>query len=294
MSETAAVCPVCSSPAQPAGSRVGKNIPDEFRFRHCPECRYSYIENPCTKFELIYDEKYYRGQGADPLLDYVNELEHPNASVREYEWRGILSAVKALVPLNAGTQWLDFGCGNGGQVRYIRANSECRAVGFEEGWIAERARASGIPLLKREDLSAYKGAFDIVSAIEVLEHIPNPLSVLKEIRSFLKPGGLFFLTTGNGAAPHRANLLKWGYVTPEIHVSFFEPETLERALKATGFRPEFKGALPGFMDIIRFKILKNLGVRKRSIFEKVFPWPVLSRMANYRYKITGHPVGWAE
>ncbi len=286
------VCPICSGPTQPAGAKRGKCIRTEFKFRFCPQCHFTFVENPCTDYAAIYDENYYRGKGADPLLDYVNELEHPEATVREYEWRGLLRAVRSLVPLNAETQWLDFGCGNGGQVRYVRANSPCRAVGFEEGWVAERARGMGIPILTRGDLKPCAGSFDIVSAIEVMEHIADPVSCLKEIRALLKPGGLLFLTTGN-AQPHRAKFLEWGYVAPEIHVSYFEPQTMERALTMSGFRAEVRGALPGFSDILRFKILKNLGVTKRSFFEKILPWPVLSHIADSRYKVSAHPIGWA-
>lgn len=50
----------------------------------------------------------------------VYELEHPEATVRQYEWRGIQRLVVHLCPLTAETQWLDFGCGNGGLVRYVR------------------------------------------------------------------------------------------------------------------------------------------------------------------------------
>src|SRR6185295_16352519 len=108
----------------------------------------------------------------------------------------------------------------------------------------------------------------------------------------LKPGGLLFLTTGN-AEPFRGKLLDWGYTVPEMHVSFFEPQTLARAFEATGFRPEFRKNIAGFRDILRFKILKNLGARRHSIFEKILPWPLLSALADTRYKISAHPIAWA-
>ena len=83
------------------------------------------------------------------------------------------------------------------------------------------------------------------------------------MRALLRPGGLLFLTTGNAAA-HRGALADWSYVIPEIHVSFFEPRTLARAMAAAGFRPQATGFGPGHSDIIRFKVLKNLRVRTRS------------------------------
>ena len=112
-------------------------------------------------------------------------------------------------------------------------------------------------------------------------------------RVVLKPGGLFFYTTGN-AQPFRGRLPSWQYVRPEIHISFFEPDTLAHALKMTGFRPEFKGFLSGFTDIIRFKALKNLHRRQRSLFEQALPWALLARLLDRKLHITAHPIAWAE
>ena len=95
---------------------------------------------------------------------------------------------------------------------------------------------AGIPVVDPDGLAALRGTFDVVTAIEVIEHVADPVPFLSGLRDLLRPGGLLFLTTGN-AAPHRDDLARWNYVIPEIHVSFFEPRTLERALIAAGFRP---------------------------------------------------------
>jgi SAM-dependent methyltransferase len=136
------------------------------------------------------------------------------------------------------------------------------------------------------------GSFDVVTSIEVLEHVPDPLDVLRRIRGMLKPGGLFFYSTGN-AQPFRGRLKDWGYVRPDIHISFYEPSTLERALRLSGFRPDFRGYLSGFTRIIRFKALKNLGVRRRAMWERMLPWGALARVLDRRLQISDHPVGWA-
>ena len=141
-------------------------------------------------------------------------------------------------------------------------------------------------------LNALRGRFDVITAIEVLEHLVDPLAELRRIRSLLADGGVFFYTTGN-AAPYRNRLNRWRYVIPEIHVSFFEPRTLELALRKCGFDAEFRGFLPGYEDVIRFKILKNLGRKRRSPLEALVPWNLLSRAVDRRFGITAHPIGWA-
>jgi SAM-dependent methyltransferase len=288
-----AACQICGSETRPIGSKVGKFYPKMFSLRHCPVCLFSFISNPWTDFPLIYSAEYYAGKGADPYVDYQFELDFPGDTVRQYEWCGLTTAVQSLLPIKSSTQWLDFGCGNGGLVRHLRAQKLCEAFGFEEGAIRDSVRARGVPLLTEAELESRSGTFDIVTAIEVLEHIKEPLPVLRCIRKLLKKGGLFFYTTGN-ARPYRASLHKWRYVVPEIHVSFYEPDTLRRALVQTGFRPEFRGYIPGFTNIFKFKILKNLGVRRHVWWQHLLPWPILARVADARYQLTRHPVAWAE
>ena len=124
----------------------------------------------------------------------------------------------------------------------------------------------------------------------MLEHVDNPLAVLGHIRALLKPGGLFFFTTGN-AEVRRGHLLSWDYFVPEIHISLYEPGTLARALTAAGLQPEFHGFLPGFVDIIRFKALKNLRITKSAWWQDWLPWPLLARLLEARLRLSAHPVG---
>ena len=189
-------------------------------------------------------------------------------------------------------RWLDFGCGMGGLVDHCRRELGVDAVGHEEGWAADQARRRGLPTLDEDELRAQEGTFDVVTAIEVMEHIPDPVEALRAIRRLLRPGGLLFLTTGN-AQPHRGRIDRWAYVIPEIHVSFFEPRTMATAMERAGFRAQYVGYRDGFTDVIRFKLLKNLKVRGRSRVEAALPWSPIARLADRRYGVSAHPVGWA-
>ena len=284
-------CRICGDATEAAGSKRGALTKALFRLRRCRTCGFGFVANPCEDFADIYDESYYKGKGADPFVDYLFELEHPTATVRRLEWEGILEVVRALHPLDSSSRWLDYGCGNGGLVRHLLRSGTCQATGFETGWIADRARARGIPILREDDLSGDHGRYDVVTAIEVIEHLPDPLLLLRACRRLLRPGGLVFLTTGN-AAPHR-DLRRWSYVYPEVHVSFFEPRTLERALTLTGFRPERRGFVPGFEKIIRFKLLKRLGFRRERRAFDLIPWSRVARLVDARLSVSAHPIGWA-
>jgi 2-polyprenyl-3-methyl-5-hydroxy-6-metoxy-1,4-benzoquinol methylase len=282
-------CEICGALGVAIGQKYGTFSQRHYEVQHCETCRFSWIANPWTDFAAIYSEDYYRGRGADPLVDYMFELDHPLQTIRHYEWKGILRAVQSLTTVDSTTSWLDFGCGNGGLVRFVRQHQPCAIVGYDEGWATSRAAQLGIPLLQQIDLDAMAGSFDIITAIEVVEHLINPLETFRTIRRLLKPGGLFFLTTGN-AQPFRGRLTTWGYLMPEVHVSFYEPETLTRAMAQTGFRTTPGRFLAGSEDIIRFKVLKTLGIRKRHLLESLIPWPIAARAINARLGVTAHPI----
>lgn len=286
-------CPICSGATEQTGSKQGEFKKDQFFLNRCTNCQFTFVVNPWTDYAAIYSDDYYAGKGADPLVDYFFELDHAEKTIRNYEWRGIVKTVSGLVALKPETRWLDYGCGNAGLVRYGLENKVCQIMGYDEGAIIDRVKTLRIPVLNQSELEQASGSFDVITAIEVLEHIADPIAFLKQIKSLLKPGGLFFLTTGN-AKPFRKQIEKWSYVVPEVHISFFEPETLCYALRLAGFRPQFIKVFSGYSDIIRYKVLKSLRIRERLFLERMLPWFLLSRIIDWRYGVSKHPIGWAQ
>jgi SAM-dependent methyltransferase len=287
MSASQHACPICGADTADIGSVRSDFSSIDFLFRQCDRCGLSFVANPRVDFAAIYDAEYYRGKGADTFVNYVDEMENPH-TIRAYEWQGITRSVQAL----CGTKdlkWLDFGCGLGGLVRYAKHAGFGDVYGFDDGWAAEWAGQNGIPFLRRDELAVHEGTFDVVSAIEVVEHVPDPLSLMTQIAALLKPGGVFFLTTGN-AEPHRDALTRWSYVHPDVHVSYFEPRTLAEVYKRVGLEPLTGGFLPGYEDIIRYKVLKTLRLSSRNILERLVPWRLAGRVVDRRHKITAQPL----
>ena len=281
-------CPICASQAFFIGKKAGRLDNREYLYFHCSLCRFSFISNPRNDYGTIYSEHYYKGLGADPMVNYLYELEKPAVTIRNYEWQGLLSIFNSLLP--NGGRWLDFGCGCGGQVALAKKNG-IDICGFEEGWGAQAGRLKGIPILTTDELKGEQGRFDFVSAIEVIEHTADPLNVLRQIRSVLKPGGILFLTTGN-SKPWRGRILDWPYASvPEVHISFFEPESLAVALNKAGFEVRQGFYLSGFASIIKYKVLKNMGIKNKNIFVNMLPWTLISRIVDIRHQVSKLPMG---
>ncbi len=67
--------------------------------------------------------------------------------------------------------------------------------------------------------------YDAVTAVEVIEHMKNPLDEIKIIAKVLKPGGI--LAGRTMFLPHEAeDFAKWWYRSDKTHISFYSRRTL--------------------------------------------------------------------
>jgi cyclopropane fatty-acyl-phospholipid synthase-like methyltransferase len=247
------------------------------------------VEDPRTDYWDLYDEDYYNGHGADALVHYHAEMTDPR-TIRQLEWSGIEELVGQLVELKPTTSWLDMGCGLGGLVRHLRARGYSDVHGFDEGYGSTWADAQGIPILSEEDLQSMTGRFEVITAIEVIEHIVDPMPFLRRATDLLAPGGVLFLTTGN-VEMVRSSLDTWSYIVPDVHVSFFGPTSLRHAFECVGLGAEQVGFRAGHDQIIRYKVLKNLRRTRQAGWHRIVPWKLASRAVDRVYGVSALPAG---
>jgi 2-polyprenyl-6-hydroxyphenyl methylase / 3-demethylubiquinone-9 3-methyltransferase len=107
----------------------------------------------------------------------------------------------------AGKQVLDIGCG-GGILSDSMARKGATVTGIDLSVKALRvaqlhAMEVGTPNLGFREISAedmareQPGAFDVVTCMEMLEHVPDPASVVEACSQLVKPGGWVFFSTIN-------------------------------------------------------------------------------------------------
>jgi SAM-dependent methyltransferase len=173
-----------------------------------------------------------------------------------------LGAFQAHTPLS-GDRLLDIGCGNGSYtVRLAQHFAEVDAIDVEPDRLADVVQGIQaddlsarihVERMSAERLSFPDATFDAVTAIEVLEHVPDLEACLAEVHRVLKPGGRLLLTGPNRLFPlethgvlvrgRRLSPLAMPFVTwvPPLHrrvadARSFGARGLRRLVEAHGFR----------------------------------------------------------
>lgn len=82
-----------------------------------------------------------------------------------------------------------------------------------------------------------RGPFGLILMSQVLEHALDPLDWLRRSADLLVPGGMIVIALPNFGGVYRLLGERDPYLIPPIHVNFFTPGSLRRALEATGFAP---------------------------------------------------------
>jgi 2-polyprenyl-6-hydroxyphenyl methylase/3-demethylubiquinone-9 3-methyltransferase len=106
----------------------------------------------------------------------------------------------------AGSRVLDVGCGGGLLAEALaRAGARVTAIDLAPGMIevarlhaAESALAVDYRLVGAEEVAAAEPAgFDVVTCMEMLEHVPEPAAMTATLARLLRPGGALFVSTLN-------------------------------------------------------------------------------------------------
>ncbi|MGH2767768.1 MAG: bifunctional glycosyltransferase/class I SAM-dependent methyltransferase [Actinomycetota bacterium] len=87
-----------------------------------------------------------------------------------------------------------------------------------------------------EDLEEPEERYDAVVALDVLEHLSDPLGALLRLRRVLDEEGILVLTTVNVSGLHaKLRRRRWPWFI-QIHLYYFSPETLAALLEKAGFQ----------------------------------------------------------
>lgn len=207
-------------------------------------------------------------KGSSAMLHKLNppRLRHIRAAI-DAHW-GI--APGAMKPLS-GRRAADIGCGAGllaeplarlgAQTTAIDAAPENIAVArlhAEKQGLAIDYRAGGVEALDGE-------RFDLVTSMEVIEHVTDPASFVAALAGLLAPGGIMILSTPNRTPLSHLAMIRlgegFGIVPKGTHDwnKFLTPDELAEHVEATGLRViERKGL--SFSPMTGFQLSDNMAL----------------------------------
>lgn len=239
--ETLDRCPVCGSGATVfAFSKRDDFLEIGFDIHRCADCTAHFVNPRVARKHLhdLYADSYYKGENWDSDTNYLANYDR---SERLAELKRMYVKYYELMRARIGKpapRILDAGAGLGLFSQAVREHHpEADIVALDPSAFAvEHLRSLGLQAVHSE-LETYEAdaPFDGVFMREVLEHLYDPKLAVMQIARQLKPGGLFFYTTGN--TDEIADLHGWGYVRPVGHIVYYNPRSAERLLRDCGLAP---------------------------------------------------------
>lgn len=214
-------CPICLA------SDIRKRWEiNKFIIAQCQTCRFVFVQDEITDSELA---AYYELE-SEPVY-----TEDSNAENLNYYFESLKRIIEKQVKCG---DILDVGCSSG---QFLDTMTGWTCSGIELSSAAEIAEQKYGANISRAPLA--KGqwrpqSFDVITLLDSFDHMQRPLEVLEICHEILKPGGIIVVKVHDVSSLF-ARLFSHRYyaLIPPSHLSYFSPQTLDYALKKTGFTP---------------------------------------------------------
>jgi 2-polyprenyl-3-methyl-5-hydroxy-6-metoxy-1,4-benzoquinol methylase len=205
---------------------------DEWPLVRCRCCGLHY-HNP--RFDAAARDAFYQFTVPDEA-NYIQRWFVENADLQRPTWQRV---ARVLQTYRAGGKLLDVGCGPGWFLSVAR-DYGYHVVGQDISPPMVHLAATQYQLAVEPTIDtavAQHGQFDVVTSFDVIEHHEDPLAMLREIHTALRPDGILLLTThdiGNWFARYYGP--KWRQINPIGHITYFDQRTLTLILERAGFQ----------------------------------------------------------
>jgi len=224
---TRLVCPACGKPA--AQSRILFSLPflgAACSVRQCA-CGLVYKDRaPGSRaLESMYSSNYVHFQPAADAGDRAAFLSFQQKL-------GRCRRLLAGPPPRGGWKLLDVGCGSGQFVAMAKELGYA-AEGLD-AFLPENLQSPNLHRGQLADLPA--ASFDIVTLLNVAEHVVEPAPLFQSVRRVLRPGGAMLLTCPfGGSLARRLHRGRWIHMALDEHLLFWTPPSLTGMLRPLGF-----------------------------------------------------------
>jgi SAM-dependent methyltransferase len=173
------------------------------------------------------------------VVQFYEDLEDADYEAgrqeRGLQARRILELARTLQPEG---RLLDVGAGSGMLVEQA-IQLGYHAEGIEpSAWLHKVARERNLPVhLGTFPHSAVPGKFDLITLIDVIEHVSNPMELLRNIAAGLAESGIAVIVTPDVSSV-AARILGWKWWHFRVaHIGYFNKRTVLFALTQSGLQP---------------------------------------------------------
>ncbi len=143
------------------------------------------------------------------------------------------------IPRLAPGRLLEIGCASGSYLHYMaRRGWEVEGIEFSpEAAASARKRGYRVDTGAVETIDKDQAQFDLIVGWMVLEHLHQPLSVLKKLRLWVKPDGkLAFSVPNAGGWQRRLFSSRWYDLHLPNHLFHYDPASIRNLMAAAGWR----------------------------------------------------------
>ncbi len=182
------------------------------------------------------------------ISNFLNEFQQGEVESNKPDqyYQNVREDLIPLIPEDAQSI-LDVGCASGQTGRFLKETRHVFVSGIESNpVVADQARGVLDDVVTGDIESMcipyQKGSFDCIVFADVLEHLVDPLSVLKKLKPCLKDGGTLVASIPNVQFLGVVNHLiegNWTYqkegILDETHLRFFTFKEIKKLIEAAGF-----------------------------------------------------------
>lgn len=264
--QNVSACYVCGAEGQLLYENLRDRLfgaPGDWNLKKCSnaKCELLWLDPMPIEADLhkIY-ETYYTHQVSNSCAEHAESGQAPSLALRPflkvlkfgYQLLGYLTGMNSALSrarMNAAKMYLgndragrllDVGCGNGVFLNHMQSlgwNVQGVEVDSKSAQIVKETFDIPVYVGSLEQAQYAHNYFDAITLSHVIEHVYDPIGLLKGCHRVLKPGGHLVAVTPNVCSTGHARFKRhWRGLEPPRHLHLFSPLSLKRIANQAGFQ----------------------------------------------------------